>query len=636
MPQLLSQIGTPADLRRLPPSELPQLAQEIRQEIVRTVAKVGGHLASSLGVVELTLALHYVFDTPRDRLIWDVGHQTYAHKLITGRREQFSTLRQGGGLCGFPKREESPYDVFGTGHSSTSISAALGIAQARCLRKENFKVVAIIGDGSMTAGLAFEGLNQAGAMDKDLIVVLNDNELSISPNVGALSSYLNRLMTGHMATTIRDKIKSFLGQLPRIGRPALKWAKYAEESFKGFLLPGLLFEELGFKYVGPLPGHKIESLIDTFRNIKELHGPILVHVITTKGKGYPPAEKDPVTFHGVGPFNPETGDAYPSKGRHLSYTQVFGQTMVRLAREIPCLVGITAAMPQGTGLDAFAKEFPERCFDVGIAEQHGITFSAGLAAEGFIPVVAIYSTFLQRAYDQILHDVCLQNLPVVLALDRGGIVGADGPTHHGLFDFSYLRHIPNMIVMAPKNENELQHMLKTAVCCGRPASVRYPRGNGGSGPLDEEPQELPLGKAEVLEQGADLTILAIGSCVQSALVAHGFLAAKGIRAAVVNARFVKPLDEELICSLASRSGKVLTVEENALQGGFGSAVLELLGEKGLQEISVRRLGIPDVFVEHGSQEELRHKYGLDAEGIARAAEDVIRGSECGSSRMEES
>ena len=631
MPPLLSQISTPADLRKIPPSALPQLAQEIRQEIIRTVSKVGGHLASSLGVVELTLALHYVFDTPRDRLIWDVGHQTYAHKLITGRREQFSTLRQYGGLCGFPKREESPYDVFGTGHSSTSISAALGIAQARCLRKENFKVVAIIGDGSMTAGLAFEGLNQAGAMDKDLIVVLNDNELSISPNVGALSSYLNRLLTGRMATTIRDKIKSFLGQLPRIGRPALKWAKYAEESFKGFLLPGLLFEELGFKYVGPLPGHKMESLIETFRNIKELHGPILVHVITTKGKGYPPAEKDPVSFHGVGPFNPETGDVYPSKGEHLTYTQVFGQTMVRLAREIPCLVGITAAMPQGTGLDAFAKEFPDRCYDVGIAEQHGITFAAGLAAEGFVPVVAVYSTFMQRAYDQILHDVCLQNLPVVLALDRSGIVGADGPTHHGLFDFSYLRHIPNMIVMAPKDENELQHMLKTAVCCRRPASVRYPRGNGWRGPLDEELQELPLGKAEVLEQGEDLMILAIGSCAQAALKAHGLLAEKGIRAAVVNARFVKPLDEELICSFAAKTGKVLTVEENALQGGFGSAVLELFGERGLKEIAVRRLGIPDTFVEHGSQEELRHKYGLDAEGIAQAAERLIRGSGIGDS-----
>jgi 1-deoxy-D-xylulose-5-phosphate synthase len=630
MPQLLSRIGSPADLRKMPPSELPQLAQEIRQEIIRTVAKVGGHLASSLGVVELTLALHYVFDTPRDRLIWDVGHQTYAHKLITGRREQFPTLRQSGGLCGFPKREESPYDVFGAGHSSTSISAALGMVQARELRKEKFKVVAVIGDGSMTAGLAFEGLNQAGAMDRDLVVVLNDNELSISPNVGALSSYLNRLMTGHMATTIRDKIKSFLGQLPRIGRPALKWAKHAEESFKGFLLPGLLFEELGFQYVGPLPGHKIDSLIETFRNIKELRGPILVHVITTKGKGYLPAEKDPVTFHGVGPFNPETGDLHPPKGPHFTYTQVFGQTMVRLAREVPCLVGITAAMPQGTGLDAFAREFPERCYDVGIAEQHGITFAAGLAAEGFIPVVAVYSTFMQRAYDQILHDVCLQNLPVVLALDRGGIVGADGPTHHGLFDFSYLRHIPNMVVMAPKDENELQHMLKTAVGCGRPVAVRYPRGNGWKGPLDEGLREIPLGQAELLEKGQDLVILAIGSCVHAALTAHALLAAKGIRAAVVNARFVKPLDEGLIRSLAAATGKVLTVEENALQGGFGSAVLELLEEKGLKEIAVRRVGIPDVFVEHGSQEELRHKYGLDAEGIARAAEAFLGESGRGS------
>jgi 1-deoxy-D-xylulose-5-phosphate synthase len=404
----------------------------------------------------------------------------------------------------------------------------------------------------------------------------------------------------------------------------LKWAKYAEESFKGFLLPGLLFEELGFKYVGPLPGHKMEPLIETFRNIKELHGPILVHVITTKGKGYPPAEKDPVTFHGVGPFNPETGDVQEPPGRFLTYTQVFGQTMLRLAREMPRLVGITAAMPQGTGLDAFAKEFPDRCYDVGIAEQHGITFAAGLAAEGFVPVVAVYSTFMQRAYDQILHDVCLQNLPVVLALDRSGIVGADGPTHHGLFDFSYLRHIPNMIVMAPKDENELQQMIKTAVSCGRPATVRYPRGRGWRGPLDEELQELPLGKAEVLERGNDLVILTIGPCAESALKAHGLLAERGIRAAVVNARFVKPLDEELICSFASETGKILTVEENALQGGFGSAVLELLEEKGLKEVAVRRLGIPDSFVEHGSQEELRRKYGLDAEGIVRAAEGFLR------------
>jgi 1-deoxy-D-xylulose-5-phosphate synthase len=620
MGPLLNRIDSPADLRKMRIADLPPLAQEIREEIVGTVSKIGGHLASSLGVVELTLALHYVFNTPQDRLIWDVGHQSYAHKLVTGRRQTFHTLRQGGGICGFPRREESPYDSFGTGHSGTSISAALGMAHARCLRREGYKVIAVIGDGSLNAGLAFEGLNQAGAMDKDFIVVLNDNELSISPNVGALSSYLNRLMTGQFATRFRDEIKGFLKHLPGIGDSALKWAKYAEGSLKGFFLPGLLFEELGFKYVGPLPGHKIEALIENFRNVNKLHGPILVHVLTTKGKGYPPAEKDPVTFHGVGPFHPESGEIIRPTVPSLSYTQVFGQTMVKLARENPRLVGITAAMPQGTGLEDFAAEFPERFYDVGIAEQHGITFAAGLAAEGFIPVVAIYSTFMQRAYDQILHDVCLQKLPVVLAMDRGGIVGADGPTHHGLFDFSYLRHIPNLIVMAPKDENELQHMLKTAVHCGHPVSLRYPRGNGWVGSLDPEMKELPIGKAEVLEEGKDVIILAVGSTVRSALEAASLLHNKGIEAAVVNARFIKPLDEELICSLAAESKRMITVEENALQGGFGSAVLELLEEKGLVGIQVKRLGIPDLFVEHGTQKVLRHKYGLDAERIQQAAE----------------
>ena len=623
MDRLLDQIDGPEDLRKMRPTDLPILAKEIREEIIRTVSKVGGHLASNLGVVELTLALHYVFDTPRDRLVWDVGHQTYAHKLITGRRQTFQTLRQCGGISGFPRREESPCDAFGTGHSGTSISAALGMAQARCIKGEGHRVVAVIGDGSMTAGLAFEGLNQAGAMDKDLVVVLNDNELSISPNVGALSSYLNRLMTGQLARRFRDEVKSFLKRLPD---PALKWAKYAEETFKGFFLPGLLFEELGFQYVGPLPGHKIDDLIETFRNVKQLHGPILVHVITSKGKGYLPAEKDPVAFHGVNPFCPESGEILKAKGGCLSYTEVFGRTMVKLGRENPCLIGITAAMPQGTGLDAFAGEFPTRFFDVGIAEQHGITFAAGLAAEGFIPVVAVYSTFMQRAYDQILHDVCLQNLPVVLALDRGGIVGADGPTHHGLFDFSYLRHIPNLVVMAPKDENELQHMLKTAAQCGRPVSLRYPRGNGWGGPLDPELKELPLGKAEVLERGKDMVILAIGSTVRPALQAASRLKARGVAATVVNARFVKPLDEELIVSLAEDTRRFLTVEENALQGGFGSAVLELLGEKRFTGIACKRLGIPDTFVEHGSQEILRSKYGIDAEGIFQAAMSFWEGT----------
>ena len=631
MGDLLKQIQNPSDLRRLPSADLTPLAEEIREEIVQAVSKVGGHLASSLGVVELTLALHYVFDTPRDRIVWDVGHQTYAHKLITGRRENFRTLRQSGGICGFPRREESPYDAFGTGHSGTSISAALGMAQARCLRGEDFKVIAVIGDGSMTAGEAFEGLNQAGAMEKDLIVILNDNELSISPNVGALSSYLNRLMTGQFATHFREEIKSFLRKIPGIGSSALKWARYAEESLKGFFLPGLLFEELGFKYVGPLPGHKIDSLIENFRNIKQLPGPILVHVLTTKGKGYPPAEKDPVMFHGVGPFIAETGEIRKAKGGCLSYTEAFGQTMVKLARQIPCLVGITAAMPQGTGLEGFAAEFPDRFFDVGIAEQHGITFAAGLAVEGFIPVVAIYSTFMQRAYDQVLHDVCLQNLPVVLALDRGGIVGADGSTHQGLFDFSYLRHIPNLVVMAPKDENELQHMLKTAISCGQPASLRYPRGNGWCGFLDEEAKELPVGKGEVLRQGKDLILLAIGSTVKAALQAASRLQSRGVEASVVNARFLKPLDSELICSLAVDCPRLISVEENALQGGFGSAVLELLEEKGMTGVEVKRLGIPDVFVEHGAQEFLRHKYGIDAEAIVQAAEALlkVRNVECG-------
>ncbi len=631
MGELLKQIQSPSDLRQMRITDLASLAQEIREEIIRTVSKVGGHLASSLGVVELTLALHYVFDTPRDRLIWDVGHQTYAHKLITGRRENFHTLRQSGGICGFPRREESPFDTFGTGHSSTSISAALGMAQARCLRGEDYRVIAIIGDGSMTAGEAFEGLNQAGAMNKDFIVILNDNEHSISPNVGALSAYLNRLMTGQWATHFREEIKSFLKGLPAIGGSALKLVKYAEESLKGLFLPGLLFEELGFKYVGPLPGHKIESLIENFRNIKQLHGPVLIHVLTTKGKGYSPAEKDPVTFHGVGPFVPETGEILRQKGGCLSYTKVFGQTMVRLAREIPCLVAITAAMPQGTGLDDFAAEFPGRFYDVGIAEQHGITFAAGLAVEGFIPVVAIYSTFMQRAYDQILHDVCLQNLPVVLAMDRGGIVGADGQTHQGLFDFSYLRHIPNLIAMAPKDENELQHMLRTAIHCGRPVSLRYPRGNGWRGFLDEDIQELPIGKAEVLREGGDLILLAIGSTVKAALEAASQLHNRGIESTVVNARFIKPLDAGLLCSLAADVRRVITVEENALQGGFGSAVLELFQEKGLIGIRVKRLGVPDNFVEHGSQAYLRHKYGIDTEGIVKAAESFLdlQNAECG-------
>ncbi len=569
--------------------------------------------------MELTLALHYVFDAPRDKIVWDVGHQAYAHKLITGRREAFHSLRKSGGVCGFPRREESVYDVFSVGHSSTSISASAGIAEARCLNGDNYKIVAVIGDGSMTAGMAFEGLNWAGDRKKDLIIVLNDNEMSISPNVGALSAYLNQIMTGRRVTRLRNDVKQFLRGIPNVGEQMVKLSRQAEEALKSFLTPGALFEELGFEYVGPLEGHRLDHLITMLRNVKEHNRPVLVHVLTKKGKGYPFAELEPTKFHGIGPFNARTGDLAADPGGIPTYTEVFGRTMIKLARENPKVAAITAAMCSGTGLDAFAKEFPERFFDVGIAEQHGVTFAAGMATEGIVPVVAIYSTFMQRAYDQVLHDVCLQRLPVVLAMDRGGIAGDDGATHNGVFDFSYLRAIPNIVVMAPRDENELQHMLKTAVECGRPASVRYPRGRGLGVPLDETPGTLEIGRAEILLEGADLAIFAIGYTVQPALDAARRLREDGIDATVVNCRFVKPLDGELLARVASATGKVLTVEENVLAGGFGSAVLEMFEAKGLSGIDVKRLGIPDEFVEHGTQAEMRRKYGIDAEGILDAA-----------------
>ncbi len=594
---MLEKINSPADIKLLRQEELEILAEDIRRVIIETCSKNGGHLAPSLGTVELTLALHYVFDAPRDKIVWDVGHQAYAHKLITGRRDQFHTLRKSGGVCGFPRREESLYDVFSVGHSSTSISASAGIAEARCLNGENFKVVAVIGDGSMTAGLAFEGLNWAGDRKKDLIIILNDNEMSISPNVGALSAYLNQIMTGRRVTKLRGDVKQFLRGIPNVGEQMVKLSRQAEEALKSFLTPGALFEELGFEYVGPLEGHRLDHLITMLRNVKEHNRPVLVHVLTKKGKGYPFAELEPTKF----------------------YTEVFGRTMIKLARENPKVVAITAAMCSGTGLDAYAKEFPERFFDVGIAEQHGVTFAAGMATEGIIPVVAIYSTFMQRAYDQVLHDVCLQKLPVVLALDRGGIAGDDGATHNGVFDFSYLRAIPNIVVMAPRDENELQHMLQTAVTCGAPASVRYPRGKGVGVPLDEKPKALEIGKAEILQEGADVAIFAIGYTVEPSLDAAKRLREEGIGTTVVNCRFVKPLDEELLARVASATGKVLTVEENVLAGGFGSAVLEMLEAKGLSGIEVKRLGIRDEFVEHASQAEMRRRYGIDAEGILEAA-----------------
>ncbi len=620
---ILPNINYPADIRKLNIAELNKLAQEIRKMIIDTVASSGGHLASSLGTVELTLALHYVFDTPEDKIVWDVGHQAYAHKIITGRKDVFSTLRTKGGISGFPRREESPYDTFNVGHSGTSISAATGFAEANCLKENHRKIVAVIGDGSMTTGMAFEGLNWAGDRKKDLIIVLNDNEMSISPNVGALSSYLNRVMTGHTVTRIKTDIKNFLKGIPSIGDHILKLSQQVEESLKTFVVPGALFEELGFTYVGPLEGHTLEYLIDNFKNIKELSKPVLVHIITQKGKGYRFAEEKPLNYHGISPFNVETGQPVPPSSSKLSYTEIFGKTIVRLAHDDPRILAITAAMCDGTGLDQFSREFPQRFYDVGIAEQHAVTFAAGLAIEGFIPVVAIYSTFLQRAYDQILHDVCLQKLPVVFALDRAGIVGEDGATHQGIFDYSYLRSIPNIVVMAPADENELQHMLKTAVECKYPVSLRYPRGKGVGVPLEDDLKSLAIGKGEVLREGSDLAIFAIGSTVHPALAAARRLEAEGVNIKVINARFVKPLDAELLSQTASQIKKIITIEENVLQGGFGSAVLEMLAEKNINNIQVKRLGLPDEFVEHATQAELREKYGLDEEGIVRAIREMI-------------
>ncbi|MDQ5987132.1 MAG: 1-deoxy-D-xylulose-5-phosphate synthase [Syntrophus sp. SKADARSKE-3] len=622
---ILDAINDPANIRACALPELHILAQEIRRKIIDTVAKCGGHLASSLGAVELTLAIHYVFDTPRDKVIWDVGHQTYAHKIVTGRKDRFSTLRQKGGVSGFPKRKESIYDVFDVGHSGTSISAATGMAEARSLQKKNHKVIAIIGDGSMTAGLAFEGLNWAGYRKEDLIIILNDNEMSISQNVGALSAYLNGIMTGETARKMRTEIKSLLKHTPVIGEQMLKFVRQVEESLKGFLLPGALFEDLGFTYVGPIDGHRLDYLIKTLENVREIQGPVLLHVLTKKGKGFAFAEGEPQRFHGTPPFCVETGKVTDNgiPGTPPTYTRVFGDTLVRLAMENEKIVAITAAMCDGTGLDSFARTIPERFYDVGIAEQHGVTFAAGLAAEGMIPVVAIYSTFMQRAYDQILHDVCLQKLPVVLALDRGGFVGDDGATHQGLFDLAFLRSIPHMTIMAPKDENELQHMLKTAIEFGGPVALRYPRGTALGVPLDETPQALEIGKGEIVREGADLAIIAIGNTVSPAVEAADALAEEGIQARVINARFVKPLDVKLLSETGWIYKRIITVEENVLMGGFGSAVVELLADQGISDNRIVRLGVGDQFVEHATQQELRRTFCIDRDGIFEAARRIM-------------
>ncbi len=623
---LLNKINSPLDLKKLKRSELPDLAKEIRKTIVDVVSTSGGHLASSLGAVELSIALHYVFDTPADKILWDVGHQAYAHKLLTGRRDQFPTLRRHGGLSGFTKRSESPYDAFTTGHSSTSISAGLGIACAKRLKKDSSKVVAVIGDGSLTAGLAYEGLNQTGDThnDKDMIVILNDNEMSISHNVGALSSLLSRTFSASRLQMLRKEFGEFLKSLPRIGENMYQLAKRSEESFKTFVTPGMLFEAFNFEYFGPIDGHNLDHLINILKNIKTMDEPVLLHVITKKGKGYPQAEQNPVYYHGVSSFDVDTGICRKKTTNVPSYTEVFGQTMVELAKTNDKIIAVTAAMPEGTGLVPFSKAYPDRFFDVGIAEQHGVTFAAGMATEGLRPVVTVYSTFLQRAYDQIIHDVCIEKLPVVFAMDRGGIVGEDGPTHHGLFDISFLRTIPNMVVMAPKDENELRHMLATAIAHDGPISLRYPRGRGTGVELDNALTILPIGKGEILSHGDDLLIIAVGSTVSEAICAAALLEENhGVRATVVNARFIKPLDSELIIPLVRDIHRIITVEENTVQGGFGSAVLELLSDHEIKDAIVKRMGINDHFVEHGPQDTLRCKYKVDAAAIINTALSMI-------------
>ncbi len=607
MDRLLEKIKAPSDLRRLREDQLPQLAKEVRDLILGSVSQTGGHLSSNLGTVELAIALHYVFDTPRDRLVWDVGHQTYAHKILTGRREGMAKLRQWGGIAGFPRRVESEYDTFGTAHSSTSISAALGMAIAARRKGEKRAVVAVIGDGAMSAGMAFEAMNNAGAAGADLLVILNDNDMSISEPVGAFNNYLARLLSGRMYNTMRRGGKEVLSKLPPVKELARRW----EEHMKGMVLPGTLFEEFGFNYIGPIDGHDLDTLVKTLSNVRKLSGPQLLHVMTRKGHGYAKAEEDPILYHGVTKFDPAVGIVPKPPGKP-SYTQVFGDWLCDMAARDVRLIGITPAMREGSGLVRFSQEYPDRYFDVGIAEQHALTFAAGLACEGMKPVVAIYSTFLQRAYDQLIHDVVLQNLPVVFAIDRGGLVGADGPTHHGSFDLSYLRCLPNTTVMAPADENECRRMLTTAFMLDTPAAVRYPRGAGSGVTIERELKGLPIGKGEVRRDSKrhKIAILAFGSMLHPALAA-----AEEIDATVANMRFVKPLDVELITYLARTHEALVTVEENVVAGGAGSAVSEALAAQKFA-VPVLHLGLPDEFIDHGDPAVLLAHCGLDAKGIA--------------------
>jgi 1-deoxy-D-xylulose-5-phosphate synthase len=605
----LTGISSPADLKRLPPEALPALADEIRERIVEVVSRTGGHLAPGLGTVELTIALHYVFNTPDDILIWDVGHQAYGHKILTGRNDRFETLRQEGGLSGFPRRSESEYDPFGTAHASTAISAALGFACARDLAQGKNRVVAVVGDGALTGGLAYEGMNQAGATGTDLLVVLNDNSMSISPNVGAIAQYLTRLTSGPIFRRLEGDLWDLLGKLPA-GGAARKLASRIKESMKNLVVPNVLFEELGFKYFGPIDGHDLTTLLEVLNQVKEFKGPVLLHTLTRKGKGFRLAEEDARKYHGVSSFDKLTG-ASAKKPAAPAYTEIYGQSMLELARRDPSIVAITAAMTDGTGLAKFATTFPDRFHDVGIAEQHGVCFAAGLAAAGLKPFATIYSTFLQRAYDQIVHDVAVQGLPVRFALDRAGLVGEDGSTHHGLFDIAYLRCLPGMVLMAPKDENELRRMLATMAAHDTgPSAIRYPRGSGVGAALDANPQPIPIGEAELLRPGTDVLIVALGTMVAVAQRTASLLADRGIEAAVVNARFAKPIDERLLLEWARRVPRVVTIEEAALPGGFGDAVLELFARHPVHGLRVRAFGVPDRFFDHGTRDSLLKSAGL--------------------------
>lgn len=621
---MLDGINSPVDLKRLKIPQLPQLASEIREEMIRVVSRTGGHLASSLGAVELAIALHYVFNSPKDTIVWDVGHQAYAHKLLTGRKERFDSLRQFGGISGFPNKDESSHDPFTVGHASTSISQALGMVVANSLTRSSGRVVAVIGDGALTGGMAFEALNHAGQLGKKIIVVLNSNEMAISPSVGALSKYLNKIITNPLYNRIRHDLRTLVKRIPKLGPKMLTTAQRLEEGIKDLFVPGAFFEELGFRYFGPIDGHNLALVIQALKNISLINEPILLHLITKKGKGYKFAESDPVKFHSAAPFDVETGISKKSQSTVPDFTETFGSTICELASHDKRIVVITPAMTAGSGLTEFAKAFPARFFDVGIAEQHALTFAGGLARGGLKPMVAIYSTFLQRAYDQMVHDICLQNLDVVFAIDRAGLVGEDGPTHHGVFDIAYLGHIPNLVLMAPKDEQELKDMIYTAVSLPGPVAIRYPKKGTERIQTDKDYHNIQLGQAEVLKQGSGPVIMAIGSMVYPALTAAEILAKEGIEPAVVNARFVRPLDETLLDELLADGNRVLvTVEEHVERCGFGSIVLEFLAKKGRKDIKIKRLALPNSFIEQGPRGLLLDKYGLSAEGIADSVREAL-------------